>query len=980
MAHRTKPWGSDFGSFFTPDKISSLTQLKELSQRRLCVVMFTDIEGYTEILQSNEDQGRSVFNRNRKITSAVVAKYRGEIIQFFGDGFLVIFKSAYDSVECAREIQKACRGGPILPLRIGLHLGEVVCTEGTIFGNAVNIASRVQSLATSGSVILTERVYIDIANLPDIQIVPFGKYHFKNVQHPLKLFALVDEGIIVPSTISETAKLQTTTIDRNAALPNFNQPFIGRETEVAKLTEIILQNANQIISVVGIGGLGKTRLSVEVAQRAGSHFSDGVAFVALDEIENPELLVPHLGRKIGLKENPEVDWIQLITEKLQEAHFLLILDNFEHVIHAAGLMSSILIQCPKLTVLTTSRTPLNLKNEIIFPLATMPLPELSEVESEGQECMVLFEQKAQAVVPAFKITQDNYQAVADICHKLDGLPLAIELAAARIKMFSAQSLAQRLKDLLKVLRGKIRETPRHQTIFATIEWSYDLLSIEAQNALQIYAVFPSSFSFDAAEKVASEIDNFETVEELVSHSLLQKRDTADGSEQYLMLRVVREFGLHKIKERNALRQVELTYALYYCGQWMNKEINDLTENGPESQLSHLRKALNILAENEPLKYADLLEVIWPYFLRSGNLREMYEYLEEAIANPQIDMRGDLHIAAGIFSHNLGLFQNARNRFSQVLEYFIAQQNENKTLETLNHLSWAEIRLGNYTKGKFYADEVIRKCVAENSTSHQTAKAMNNLAWIGQFQGDFVKSAQIHREIIGIYRSSDNQPGLAFALTNLAWCTVMNGQFQVANQAIEEATKIFKSHKHEQMVTFKEAIWSIIQIERGYLAEARQKLTHHCMHHFREMGDSWGLAFVLQKLAEIDHQLADYEGLNNHIFKSLEICRRTDDRWGIAQCHYWIAKYCHQQKDIFEAKRNIEIGLQIALDLEMRLTTALLKLLQAEIYHEEGKRKQSDLTAREVLSFLPTDNSYLRRKLFTNVKFELPADIKLAPQN
>ncbi|MDH3652485.1 MAG: adenylate/guanylate cyclase domain-containing protein, partial [Saprospiraceae bacterium] len=287
--------------------------------RKLSVIVFTDIEGYTALMQANEPAAQVARDRLRDATRELVPKMDGEIIQFLGDGFINTFSSTLQAINCAISLQKSLRQPPIIPVRIGIHQGEVTFVDDSVFGNAVNIASRVESLASSGSVLISESVFIEIANIPTIKTRFFGRFHFKNVRNPMKIYAVEDSHLVLPKEAHALAKLAGSA---TAALPVFVDEFIGREVLLEELAHTIRSSQNKIVSILGAGGLGKTRLAVATASTLSSSYRDGIAFVPLDAIENETLLLPGIGMALGLKENAEFSWNYLITEYLQDQQLL----------------------------------------------------------------------------------------------------------------------------------------------------------------------------------------------------------------------------------------------------------------------------------------------------------------------------------------------------------------------------------------------------------------------------------------------------------------------------------------------------------------------------------------------------------------------------------------------------------------------------------------------------------------------------------
>jgi predicted ATPase/DNA-binding CsgD family transcriptional regulator len=342
----------------------------------------------------------------------------------------------------------------------------------------------------------------------------------------------------------------------SGALPIPLTPLLGRESEVAAVSELFTQSDVRLVTLTGPGGVGKTRLAIEVAEHVAGDFRHGIAFVGLSSIRGPGLVAPAIARSLGLSEGGDEILTVRLAAVLREKHLLLVLDNFEQVVDAAGVVADLLLACPGLKILVTSRMRLRLSGEYEHPvpplgLATTQGTQLGE-DSEPADAVRLFVERAQAVQPSFALTADNSQAVSDICRRLDGLPLALELAAAWVKVLSPQALLARLENRLLLLTGGGRDLPeRQQTMRATINWSYNLLPPNEQLAFRRLAVFAGGFTMEAAESVldwvnVSETSVLDAVASLVEKSLLVRQDGHSGEPRFLMLDTVREFALEEL--------------------------------------------------------------------------------------------------------------------------------------------------------------------------------------------------------------------------------------------------------------------------------------------------------------------------------------------------------------------------------------------------------------------------------------------------
>ena len=345
--------------------------------RILAAVMFTDMVGYTALMQENEALARQKRARHREVMEALHKEFSGQIIQYFGDGTLSIFTSSVNALECAIHIQRELRSPIHVPLRIGIHAGEIVVQEDNIIGDAVNLAARIESFSIPGAVLFSETVLAQIQNQPQFQSTSMGEFHFKNVSHPISLYALSNEGLVLPDPNQLSGKGKRVS-EKTHNLPQQLTSFIGRQKEIQELCSLLPDE--RLITITGPGGTGKTRLSLQVGETMSESFKDGVFWVPLASISGKEAVELMMIKSIGLIQTPNKESLDLLTDFLKEKEVLLVLDNFEHVIEAAEIVGKLLASCPDLKIIVTSRIVLNLQVEQEYPLNPMKVPSLQEAQ------------------------------------------------------------------------------------------------------------------------------------------------------------------------------------------------------------------------------------------------------------------------------------------------------------------------------------------------------------------------------------------------------------------------------------------------------------------------------------------------------------------------------------------------------------------------------------------------------------------------
>jgi predicted ATPase len=448
-----------------------------------------------------------------------------------------------------------------------------------------------------------------------------GEVQLKGLPEPVRLIQVVREAD-VPEEVAPFSLPEA----RISPLPLQPTPFIGRQREVEEIKALLGREEVRLLTLTGPGGTGKTRLALQAAERAMGLFSDGVVFVSLASLTDPGLVPFTIAGILKVKERSGQPILETLIEHLRAKRLLLVLDNFEHLLPAAEVVSHLLAVCPELTILVTSRAVLHLAAEHEYPVLPLALPDprhLPELGALSQyDAVTLFVQRAQTVTPSFAVANENAPAVAEICQRLDGLPLAIELAATRIKLFPPQALLQRLSSRLKLLTGGATDRPtRQQTLRNTLDWSYSLLSEEEQALFARLAVFAGGCSFEAAEAVCNpegELDLLAGMASLVDRSLI--RQEGEEEPRFSMLETIREYAHEKLDERGEGHTIRAAHAGYFL-QLAEEAEPELT--GPkqgawlsrlDEELDNLRGALRWFLERgeveEELRLAAALFCYW----------------------------------------------------------------------------------------------------------------------------------------------------------------------------------------------------------------------------------------------------------------------------------------------------------------------------------------------------------------------------------
>jgi predicted ATPase/class 3 adenylate cyclase len=554
-------------------------------ERRLVAVMFTDMVGYTALLQADE---RVAIEKRELYWSALERRHEGfggTIVQRLGDGSMSMFPSSLAAVLAAAAIQREL-GSSDVSVRIGVHVGEVIVEPERLSGEAVNIAARIESFAVPGGVMLSDSAYDQIKNRPDVGVVSLGRFRLKNVGRPFELYAVSADGIVVPDARTLAGKGELASLP--GSLPEPAGSLIGRGPDLAALAELVREH--RVVTITGPGGVGKTRAAIELGRMLAPEFLDSVAFIALAEVIDPALLIPAIADALDVKEAEERKLGEGLAELIGDKKALLLLDNLEQVASAAPEVSSLVERCPALRLVITSRTPLRIATEREYALATLGLPP----------AVALFVERARLSRGSFDLTDDNANAVEAICRRLDGLPLALELAGARLRLLSPEALLERLDHALQVLTsGPVDVPERQQTLRATIDWSHSLLSESEQRLFRRMAVFAGGCTVSDVEAVCADPDGsvLDELESLVEKALVQMDAQRD---RLRMLQTIGEYAHERLDGSQETRDIALRHAYRYVA--IGREIRDGIEGAGQigavergiAEESNLQAALDTL--------------------------------------------------------------------------------------------------------------------------------------------------------------------------------------------------------------------------------------------------------------------------------------------------------------------------------------------------------------------------------------------------
>ncbi|WP_101949693.1 LuxR family transcriptional regulator [Mycobacterium sp. 3519A] len=618
----------------------------ELLPTGTVTLMLADVEGSTQLWESQPSAMTAAVEQLNRTASQLIAEHGGvrPVEQGEGDSFVAAFARASDAVACALELQRS----PLAPikLRIGLHTGEVqLRDEGNYAGSTINKTARLRDLAHGGQTVLSSATQELVEDrLPaDAWLTDVGSHPLRDLPRPMHVAQLCH-----PDVCNDFPPLRSAKATVRQHLPRQLTTFVGRAPQVAEIRSIVVEN--RLVTLTGAGGAGKTRLAIEVAAQLTEAFPDGVCYADLAPLTHAEVVPLTVARTLGLPDQPGRSITETVLRSIRDRRMLIMLDNCEHLLAAcAGLANDLLAGCPNLAVFATSREPLMVAGEVNWQVPSLSL---------DSEAIELFADRARRARPDFSVTETNRAVVTEICRRLDGMPLAIELAAARVRALSLEEIVDSLHDRFRLLTGGARTAVRRQqTLRASVDWSHALLTEPERVMFRRLSVFMGGFTLDAAQAVAgaTEVERFQVLDQLsllVDKSLVVA-ESASGRTRYRLLETVRQYALEKLGESGEADAVRSRHRDHY--QAVAKALDAPATSGHQQRIAHalvemdnLRAAYTWSYENSEMTEAlELASFLQPLWLQQGRIREGLAWIDavledEAAANsasPTARVRG-----------------------------------------------------------------------------------------------------------------------------------------------------------------------------------------------------------------------------------------------------------------------------------------------------------------------------------------------------
>ena len=780
--------------------------------------LFTDIEGSTKLAQQYPDRWESLRARHHAILQSAMEMFNGYVFQIIGDAFCVAFHTASDglcaAIEAQRKLQSEDWGDTPIRVRMGLHTGSAEL-QGTDYRGYLTMAKvqRAMSVAYGGQVLLSnacaELLHGELQN--GISLRDLKEHRLKGLSEPEHLWQMAAADLQHDFPPLQSLK------DIPNNLPTQLTSFIGREKEVEQIKKRL--EKNRLVTLTGSGGVGKTRLSIQVARELLSQYPNGAWLVELAPIVDPALVTQTVCAALDVTPQGNTPALNVLTDYLKQKKLLLVVDNCEHLIDAcAQLCETLLHACPELRIITSSREALGIDGENAYrvPSLSLPNPDDKSEMIETSEAVKLFIERANTVLPEFEFTETNAPVVAQICQRLDGIALAIELAASRVKILNVERIAARLDDAFRLLTGGSRTAlPRQQTLRALIDWSYNLLTEEERIALRTLSVFVGGWTLEAAESVCEDSNMLDLLTHLVDKSLVAV-DREHGDEpRYFLLETIRQYAREKLAESNETGPVRDRHLSYF--------------------LSLAERAEPEVRGPEQLIWFDRLE------LELDNFRTALEW---SLEKGEKGTEAGLQLASSLWWFSfMRHFQDQGRLLKQALSVSNASTDPVKRARALVRLAWVN----------FYdavaSDEGLALARSLGAAGRESVAfaLLGKAAW-SIYQADYASGKLLAEKSLKLYRELGEQWGMCETLTWLGLGLLNKGDYQQAIAPLEEGLALARQTQDPNEIAF--ALWQLgrAAMPRKDYAQATRFMTES-LAIYKELKVYGGVTFLLNDLGK-----------------------------------------------------------------------------------------------------------------------------------
>ncbi|HVL33182.1 MAG TPA: tetratricopeptide repeat protein, partial [Actinomycetota bacterium] len=837
--------------------------------------LMSDIEGSTPLWESVPDAMAAAMARHDEIFREVLPEYGGmePLDQGEGDSVMAVFARASDAVGCALHLQRALCEEPWpeavkLRVRMAVHTGEALLREGNYLGATLARAARVRALGHGGQVLISGSTEVLARDgLPDgAHLRDLGEHHLKGLSRPERVFQLVHDEL--PDGFPAIAGVGTTPHN----LPLQLTAFFGRAPEMRSIADALA--GARLVTLTGPGGVGKSRLAIEAASRMLQQFPDGVWLVPLHALEDPRLVADAVASTLLVR--TDGDPLSALIDHLRERRGLVILDTCDHVLDGVVALSGALLRAAaEMRILATSRSPLMAAGEQVLPVEALP------VAGQDAPAIALFADRAAHAKAGFLVTDQNVAAVARICERLDGSPLAIELAAARARSFPPERIADLLDDRFRLLTGGARDASPHQrTLRATIDWSYDLLDEKERSVFRRFAVFAGGCTLDAAEAVCGDDPEvFDVVTRLVDRSLVYAGE-GDTEGRFLLYETLRAYAADRLKENGEEDAAREAHAAWFSSSATRAapEIAGPAQmmwlDSLERDHDNFRAALqHLLIDRRDVEGARMAAALAGFWSTRGHLAEASRWLGLAVdvaAEAPAQLRAQLLRASGTVELHRGELAFARTRYEAALPLVRMLNDRHATARVLNELGAIAYREGDDERARTSIGESL-DLARELGDRQAELDALNNLAALSLRAGDAGEATEAFTRCLSIARELGNDAHIASLLSNLGYVAQISGRGDQARAQHEEALAIRRALHHVSGVI--SSLSNLAELERTQGAHDHARAyAVEALALAIEIGDRHAEADLNELIGSLAEAAGDDAAAREHFDRSAEIAR------------------------------------------------------------------------------------------------------------
>jgi predicted ATPase/class 3 adenylate cyclase len=889
--------------------------------------LFTDIEGSTKLLESLGDEYARVLRAHHGLVRTSIEKFGGYEVDTQGDSFFVAFSRAVDAAAAAVEIQRSLLdqewpGDYVVRVRMGLHTGEPELTPGGYVGMDIHRAARISDAGHGGQILLsaaTEQLLR--GDVPEgASLIYLGQHQLKDLSRPDHLFELKVKGL--PSNFPPLRTLDA----KRTNLPIQATSFIGREAELREISELLRNPSCRLLTLVGPGGIGKSRLALQAAAQLSDEFPDGTYLISLESISSPDLILTAIADAL----NFDLDTTSLggsaeeqLVGYMQGRSALLLLDNFEHLIAGAMFLSDMVEKVSAAKFMVTSRERLNVTSEWTFDVLGLDERRAAEIEDPKENAAIkLFLERARQSDAGFKMTDGEAPHVRHICQLVGGMPLAIELAASWVRMLTPEEISKKIEGGIEFLASSMKDLPsRHRSILSVLDYSWELLTDEERSCLMNLSVFRGGFTLERGQLVGKA--GFETIAGLVDKSQLKR-----GSEgRFEMHGLSRQYAMSKLKENLDIeRQILSLHASVYSellNQW-ERELKD----GKRGEFLH------------------------EFTLEIGNIRAAWEWAVR-------ETRGDLILKS---MESLWMYYETRSWFQEGFDAFgLAEESFEKSskgsyqpgigallCKLYARQGWFAWRLGKYRDSQVIAERSLELAVEAASNDDQAFSRLL-VGILGYAQGELGEAKGYLEESLNQWREVGDRWGIATTLFYLGLVAHSSGDFGEMLEPYQYGLELFKDAGYQYGATFSHtSVGRVVQSLGDYM-KAKQ-MCEESLAIRREMGDSWGVAACLDSLGVLECGLGELDRAMEVCLESLKIRESLGDRKGVATSLNNLSHVAYLRGELETAIRYCDEGLAIRREMGNRrgMSASLNFLgLLASAQNENPKAKEYLVESLEV---------------------------------